>query len=168
MYERILAAVDGSDTSEAALRQAIQLAKEQRARLRIVHVVDELAASVGMPRTPEAFWKAARKAGGRILENASVRAVKAGIEAQTKLLQIRTFGALVRHVAGVIVADAERWSADLIVIGSHGRRGMSKLLLGSVADGVVRMSRIPVLLIRGPERMTKRPRSGKSEPSDRA
>ncbi|HLB16507.1 MAG TPA: universal stress protein [Burkholderiales bacterium] len=104
----------------------------------------------------------ARKAGMRILENASVRAVKAGIEPQTKLLEIRTLGALVRRVADAIVEDAERWSADLIVIGTHGRRGLSKLFLGSVAEGVVRISSIPVLLIRGTDRSARRRRSGKS------
>ena len=152
MYKRILVAVDGSSTSQLALRQGLQLAREQRARLRLVHVVDELASRVEGAYTPEGFWQAARKAGKRILGDAKARAGKAGIDAETKLLEIRTFGGVVRRVANVIVAEAERWRADLVVIGTHGRRGLSKLLLGSVADGVVRTSATPVLLIRGARR----------------
>jgi nucleotide-binding universal stress UspA family protein len=162
VYERILVAIDGSDTAQVALLQGIQLAREQQARLRLVHVVDELAVTFEKPRTPDAFWKAARKAGRRILADASVRAVKAGIEPQTKLVEIRTLGTVVRHVADAIVKDAERWSADLIVIGTHGRRGLRKLFLGSVADGVVRISGIPVLLIRGTGRKARRRRSQRS------
>ena len=156
MYRRILVAVDGSDTSELALRQAIQLAKEHGARLRLVHVVDELAVKLGPTYTPDDFWRAAREAGERILEQAKVLAAKAGIEPETKLLEIRTLGALVRRVATAIVAESERWRADVLVIGTHGRRGLSKLVLGSVADGVIRTSERPVLLVPGAGRRAKR------------
>ena len=148
MYKRILVAVDGSDTSELVLRQAIELARAHGARLRLVHVVDELGVKLEPTRTLDDFWRAARKAAERILDQARARALKAGIEPETKLLEIRTLGALVRRVATVIVAESERWRADLVVIGTHGRRGLSKLVLGSVADGVVRTCGRPVLLIR--------------------
>ena len=149
MYKRILVALDGSRTSERALRHAIGLAREQQARLRLVHVVDELGVNLGAVPTPEAFWTAAHKAGERILQRARARALKAGIEAEPRLLENRTFGAVVRRVADLIVEDAARWPADLIVIGSHGRRGLSKILLGSIVEGVLRMSGTPILLIRG-------------------
>jgi len=155
VYRRILVAVDGSDTSELALRQAIQLAKEQGARLRLVHVVDELGVKLEPTRTLDDFWRVARKAGERILAQARTRALKAGIEPETKLSEIRTLGALVRRVATAIVAESERWRADLVVIGTHGRRGLSKLVLGSVADGVVRTCGRPVLLVRPMERKGK-------------
>jgi len=158
MYKRILVAVDGSNTSERALREGIRLAKEQRARLRLVHVVDELTAQGERPSTPGDFWKAARKAGERILENARAQAAQEGIEPETKLLEIRTFGSVIRRLPNLIVEEARRWPADLIVIGTHGRRGLSKLLLGSVADGVVRSSGTSVLLIRGLERKARRAR----------
>jgi nucleotide-binding universal stress UspA family protein len=158
MYQRILVATDGSATSERALREAIRLAKEQGARLRVVHVLDELTAKGEVPSTPAEFWKAVRKAGGRILESARARALAEGVEPETKLLEIRTFGSLVRRVPNLIVEEARRWSADLIVIGTHGRRGLSKLLLGSVADGVVRTAGTSVLLIRGAERSARRSR----------
>jgi nucleotide-binding universal stress UspA family protein len=158
MYKRILVAVDGSATSERALHEGIRLAKEQRARLRLVHVVDELVARSATPTTPADFWKAIRKAGALVLESARARAVQDGIEPETKLAEIRTFGSLVRRVPDLIVEDARRWKADLIVIGTHGRRGLSKLLLGSVADGVMRTAGMSVLLVRGAERRTRRAR----------
>ena len=158
MYKRILVAIDGSDTSERALHEGIALAREHRARLRLVHVVDELTAQGEAPSTPADFWKAVRKAGALILESARARAAQDGIEAETKLLEIRSFGSLVRRIPNLIVEDARRWNADLIVIGTHGRRGLSKLLLGSVADGVVRTAGMSVLLIRGGERKARRAR----------
>jgi nucleotide-binding universal stress UspA family protein len=159
MYRRILVAVDGSGTSQLALAQGIELAKEPQARLRLVHVVDELAVNIGPAYTPNDFWRAARKAGERVLEEAKARALKAGVEPETKLLEIRTLGALVRRVASSIVAEAERWEADLIVIGTHGRRGLSKLVLGSTADGVLRTAGRPVLLIPGTGLTARRARS---------
>ncbi len=151
MYDRILAALDGSETSERALQHAIKLASEQHAKLRLLHVVDELGMNLGQTPTPDAFWIAARQAGDRILDAANARVLMVGLEAETKLLEMRTFGAVVRRVADLIVEDAQRWQADLIVVGTHGRRGLNKILLGSVAEGVIRLSPVPVLLIRGPE-----------------
>jgi nucleotide-binding universal stress UspA family protein len=90
--------------------------------------------------------------------NAKARAARDGVKAETKLTEIRSFGSLVNRVPDVIVQEARRWRADLIVIGTHGRRGLSKLLLGSVADGVVRTSATSVLLIRGAGRTARRAR----------
>ena len=158
MYKRILVAIDGSETAARALREGVALAKAGRARLRLVHVVDELTARSATPTTPAAFWKAVRRAGAVILESARAGAAQDGIEPETKLAEIRTFGSLVRRVPDLIVADARRWNADLIVIGTHGRRGLSKLLLGSVAEGVMRTAGTSVLLVRGGERKTRRAR----------
>ena len=148
MFKRILAAIDDSDTAALVLAHATELARAHGARLLLVHVVDELTARVAAAPTPEAFWKAARREGERILERARTDAEKAGVKAELRLLEIRTFGSLVRRIPTVIVAEAERWPADLVVIGTHGRRGLSKALLGSVADGVVRSASVPVLLVR--------------------
>jgi nucleotide-binding universal stress UspA family protein len=158
MYERILVPLDGSETSDDALAHAVGLASEQRAKLELLHVVDELGVNLGPTPTPDAFWVAAHKAGDRILEEGRTRASLVGIDAQTKLIELRSFGAVVRRVADVIVDEAARWPADLIVIGTHGRRGLSKLMLGSVAEGVVRTASVPVLLVRGHE--------GKRAPSE--
>jgi nucleotide-binding universal stress UspA family protein len=147
MYKYILVAVDGSDTAKLALREAIKLAKEQRAELRLIHVIDESLiawdASDAMVAA-ETVHNALRKAGQAIVDKALAQVRKADLKAQVVLPE--TFG---ERIASVIVKEAKRWPADLIVIGTHGRRGVDRLLLGSVAEGVVRLSAKPVLLIRG-------------------
>jgi nucleotide-binding universal stress UspA family protein len=149
LYQRILVALDGSDCSELALRHAVRLAQTYRAKLRLLHVIDEVAFNVGQPDTPQEFWRTVRAAGKDILGSAKARAAESGIAAQTKLLEIPTMGSLIRHVAEVVVQEAVRDRADLVVIGTHGRRGLSRLILGSVAEGVLRGSPVPVLLIPG-------------------
>jgi len=156
MYKRILAAIDGSETSNLGLRHAIRLAKEQNAQLRLVNVVDEVVVDVETPTALMEFWNARRKSGDVLLQGARRLAAKAAIEPETKLLEIQTFG---QRIADLIVEEAKRWPADLIVIGTHGRRGLSHVFLGSVAEGVIRISATPVLLIRGLESKPRRPRS---------
>jgi len=145
MYQHILVAVDGSEAGAPALRTALALAKEQRAQLHLVHVVDEVASSViNEPMVNiEAVDDAWSAAGQKVLDAAATEAGAAGIIAETALLQRRR-----QECAEAIIREAERWGADLIVIGTHGRRGVKRLLLGSVAEGVARRSRVPVLLVR--------------------
>jgi len=141
MFKRILVAVDGSDTAEQALLEAINLAKEHQAQLRIVHAVD-------IPEFPQSseISGAMTKNGREILRKAEAVARGAGIPVETRLIEIDTLG---HRIPEMIAADAEAWPADLIVICTHGRRGVSHLFLGSVAEGVVRVATKPVLLIRG-------------------
>jgi len=146
MYSRILAAVDGSDASTHALTHAIELARHLSAALRIVHVVDmdwlpvgpELAIDTGALRA------ARRDAGERILAAARESAQQAGLEADAALIET---GTPTQHVGESLVEDAGRWQADLVVLGTHGRRGFRHLLLGSVSESVTRHSAIPMLLI---------------------
>ena len=149
-YQRILVALDGSDCSGLALGHAVQLARTYHAKLRLLHVIDEFAFNIGQPRTPQEFWQAARAAGKDILSRAKELSAKSGVAAQTKLIEMLTMGSLIRHVAEVIVQEAVRDRADLVVIGTHGRRGVNRLMLGSVAEGVLRGSPVPVLLVPGP------------------
>jgi len=148
MYKRILVAVDGSNTSDLALAEALKLAAEHQAQLRIVHVVDVLAFFAGEPAFLNivALEKAIVESGERILERAVASAGGAGIQAETKLLRVEEFS---QRIADMIVGEATAWPAELIVVGTHGRRGLSHLFLGSVAEGIVRISQVPVLLIRG-------------------
>lgn|SRR5512134_617607 len=144
MYQHILVPVDGSTTSEHALQEAIKLAKQQGAQLRLIYVVENIL----FPDNEAYFDYAAlqevvKRNGENILEHAKTVARQAGIEAETMLLD--TAG---ERIASVIVAEAQRWPADLVVIGTHGRSGFNRLLFGSVAEGVVRTAQIPVLLIR--------------------
>jgi len=147
MYRNILVAVDGSHTSDIALQEAIKLANEVQARLRIAHAVD----TVNFNRDTEfpdplEIQDVMVKSGEEILRKAEHVAREAGIQAETRLIEIDTLG---RRVPEVIAEEAETWPADLIVIGTHGRRGISHLFLGSVAEGVMRVATKPVLLIRG-------------------
>jgi nucleotide-binding universal stress UspA family protein len=83
-------------------------------------------------------------AGKKLLEQTRMVAQQSGTAAEVKLLEAG--GA---RIASAIVEEARQWQADLIVIGTHGRTGFSRVLFGSVAEGVVRTAHIPVLLIRG-------------------
>lgn len=146
MFKRIIVAIDGSHTSSRALRAAINLAKEQQARLLIAHAMDVVAFYSDMPYDLDMYEQSVRKAGERILKRARAAAEKAGVQAETQLLEVQE---IADRVADEIERAAKRWKADLLVIGTHGRRGVRRLLLGSVAESLVRISSMPVLLIRG-------------------
>jgi nucleotide-binding universal stress UspA family protein len=151
MYKHILVAVDGSDTSNRALEEAINLAKNQQAVLRLVHVVDDAAVSL-MMETPDQvpyliadYQKALREGGQQLLSTCAARVREAGLEPETK---IRTIETLDTHIYDAVAEEAKQWPADLIVIGTHGRRGVRRLMLGSVAEGLARVATLPVLLVR--------------------
>jgi nucleotide-binding universal stress UspA family protein len=144
-FRRILVPVDGSATSAKGLAQALRLARENRARLRLLHVVDAYSA-ISVPEIGAAsvapMLEAIRAAGGKTLARAARAAERAGLKAERALAEI-TGG----RVADAVVGEAKRWRADLIVMGTHGRRGVGRLLLGSDAELVVRYSPVPVLLV---------------------
>ena len=146
MYKHILVAVDGSDTSNLALQEAMKLAKEQQAALRLVHVVDETPTYMTMDTAFALgdFQKAMREAGQKMLATCAATARQAGVEVDTKFIVLQT-----QRICDAIIEEAKRWPANLIVIGTHGRHGFNHLLLGSVAEGVLRLATSPVLVIRG-------------------
>jgi nucleotide-binding universal stress UspA family protein len=147
MYKRILVAVDGSDTSQLALQEALNLTKESGGQLHIVHVVDEVTFDLYQEVVdPGEIQKAIIKSGEEILSKAQIAVRAANVKAETRLLEIEKLG---RRVPDMIAQEADAWPADLIVIGTHGRHGFNHLLMGSVAEGVVRIATKPVLLIRG-------------------
>lgn len=149
MYSRILVAVDGSEPSTRALREAVRLAADQHAVLGVAHVIDLGVAMAPWAQVPfvtyDTMEAALRESGTRILDAAVAEARPADIEAESVMLETD-----VDDPAGEIVAQAERWGADLIVMGTHGRHGLAHLILGSVAEGVVRGASVPVLLVRAP------------------
>lgn len=147
MYKRILAPVDGSSTSDFALREAIKFVIDQKAGLRIIHVIEDVVPvwDVELLNINE-IREALRQTGERVLAKTEAVARDAGIKAETRLIESTPPGA---RIASVIAAEAKAWPADMIVIGTHGRRGVDHLLMGSVAEGVVRISPVPVMLIRG-------------------
>lgn len=152
MFRRILVPVDGSPCANRGLRAAVELARDQKAEVVLLHVVDEtvvvqsLAAVDYVPEGGvDALVAALRETGRKILARAQATLAKSGIAATTVLRE--TMG---QPVADAIVAQARRTHADVIVLGTHGRRGLARIVMGSDAEGVVRMSPVPVLLVRAP------------------
>jgi nucleotide-binding universal stress UspA family protein len=148
-YRKILVAVDGSTASAKGLREALRLAKAEGARLFILHVVDEYPAFAAldgmMAGAPGAdLVPALREGGKRVLARAKTTAEKAGVPAKAVLREM-----LSGPAAYPIVREAKKLGADLIVLGTHGRRGVRRLVLGSDAEQVVRTASVPVLLVRG-------------------
>ncbi len=150
MYQRILVPVDAGQTSELASREAIQLVGHSGGELQIVHMIEEVTTLSDMALSNNnVFRNAVRESGRQILSKSEGIAHATSVKVATKLVEV-TPGT---RIANAIVDEAKAWSADLIVIGTHGRHGFSHLLLGSVADGVIRLTSIPVLLIHGSEMM---------------
>lgn len=145
MYQHILVPVDGSATSDRALQEAIRLARQHSAQLELVHVVEDirLLDSDSYINYAE-MQETVRNSGKKTLAHAQMVVQLTGMGAEINLLEAHG-----KRIASIIVEEAERWPADLIVIGTHGRSGFSRVLFGSVAEGVVRTAHIPVLLIRG-------------------
>lgn len=152
MYRKILVPVDGSPTSDRGLREAVDLARQTGASLRIVHAVNEsifdssyLMPQALSPETYQSLCETMRAGGTRILEAAQTVARDAGVEYSAQLIE--TVGG---RAAQFILDAARQWPADLIVMGTHGRRGVSRLVLGSDAELVLRSSPVPVLFVRRP------------------
>ncbi|MGA9198699.1 MAG: universal stress protein [Pseudolabrys sp.] len=148
MYKQILVPVDGSDTSNRALKEAIKLAKDQQAALRLIHVVDGATVYM-MTETPYPiadYLKMMREAGQKVLSTCALTTQEAGIKVDTKLVVTES---LTQRICDAVNEEAKRWPADLIVIGTHGRHGFNHLMLGSVAEGVIRLATNPVLICRG-------------------
>ena len=141
--------VDESETSDLALQEAISLAKDQKAALRILHVIDVSPAYLSVDTNPYPFveyQKAMQAAGEKLLANRVTKARLAAVKVDSKLIAIEMYG---ERIYDVIEEQSKQWPADLIVIGTHGRRGARHLMLGSVAEGLIRVATKPVLLIRG-------------------
>lgn len=144
MYKRILVAVDGSTTSQRGLDEAIRLATSTRGQLLLVHVVNEL---ISADYAPSVYYDklidSLRASGANVLEVAVAAVHRAGIPHEQKLIESIGGGP-----ADEIVREAKAWPADLIVLGTHGRRGLKRLVLGSDAELVLRLSTVPVLMVR--------------------
>lgn len=143
-FNRIMVPVDGSNTAAKGMAVAIAMAKESGAALLLLHIVDEYpaftASEMGVSSVPviEALVESGRETLAANVEAAK----KAGVTPEYALVE--NFG---QRVADAIVEKAAHWKADLIVMGTHGRRGFKRALLGSDADLVVRYSPVPVLLV---------------------
>jgi len=146
MYQRILVPVDGSLTSSAGLDEAVKLAKLTGASMRLVHVLDHLPFSAGEASLTGDLLGVLAENGSRVLLEGKRRVEAAGVPLDAFLSE--TFG---ERVCDVVASQAEAWNADVIVIGTHGRRGVGRLFIGSDAEQVVRLAPVPVLLVRVPQ-----------------
>ena len=146
MYTKIMVPIDGSATSLKALDEAARLAKVTGGKIRLLHIIDPLEHLAGF-ETASVYIRdlipALVKAGEELLEKAKSDMATAGVEVETELSESPG-----GRVSEVIVERAKAWGADLIVLGTHGRRGIERVMLGSDAEQVVRISPVPVLLIR--------------------
>ena len=145
-YKRILVPVDGSSTSNAGLKEALKLAHARNAKLCLLHIMDEHMIFISPEAAPnmQVILDSMRSDGGKILKRAAQAARGKGFRTQTALVESRGL-----RVSDSIVREAKRWHADIIVMGTHGRRGMNRLIMGSDADLVVRYAGVPVLLVHG-------------------
>jgi nucleotide-binding universal stress UspA family protein len=143
MFKRILVPVDGSPTSTKALVAALQLARDGGGRVRLVHSFDELAYLTGFEYSADLI-RQTRGYAEKILKEGLDIAASSGVPADTRLADIPG-----QRLGEVVAAQAQQFEADLIVVGTHGRRGLGRALLGSGAEQVIRQAPVPVLTIRG-------------------
>jgi nucleotide-binding universal stress UspA family protein len=146
IYRRILVAIDGSVQSERCLDHAIALASDQGAVLRIIHAVDYIVPTFDTTNVPPGqLHQAYLDAGNRTVASALARARVAGVSAEAAVIDTddpRT------HASEVILRDVAEWHPDVLVLGAHGRAGVSRVFLGSVSEAVLRSATVPVLVLR--------------------
>jgi len=147
MYHKILVPIDGSKTAMAGLEEAVKLAKVHHGRIRVFHVVNEfiLDYSYAAGMYASNLIASLRESGERILRQAEAFVREHGIEVDGVLQE-----SIGGPAAELIMTQAQQWRPDLIVMGTHGRRGLRRLALGSDAESVVREATMPVLLVHGP------------------
>ncbi len=148
MYRNILIATDGSDLAGKAVEHGVSLAKQTGSAITFVTVTEMWSAidmateaSHGEPDPLGIFEKLAAKSAREILDNAEAAARSAGVRCET--LHVRD-----RPPAEGIITAANEKGCDLIVMASHGRRGLNRLLLGSQTMEVLAYSKVPVLVVR--------------------
>lgn len=146
MYTRLLVPLDGSATARLALEHAATLARLSGATIVLLHIIDGMDHSNGFER-PQVYLDEVRPrflaAGRALLDEAASQLRKENIPVETVLLETRG-----EPVAGLIAQQATATGSGLVIMGTHGRRGMNRLLLGSDAEQVARIAPVPVMLVR--------------------
>ena len=143
---KILLAIDDSQCSEAATRTVVQQMRPDRAEVRVLHVVEPIWLAVdyelGEVRQIEAAREEGLKRGKELVEHIMSLVAKADFTVTTAIEEGDPRFAIVDYAA--------QWKADLLVVGSHGRKGLGRLLIGSVAEYVARHAYCSVLIVRAP------------------
>jgi len=143
LFKKILVPVDGSSTSNKALDLALQLAQESQSQLRVLYAIDELANLSSYAYSGD-ILASARQQGKQLLEQAVAAAQAKGVSADSRLVDQAG-----QRLGQTVADEATLWGADLIVVGTHGRRGVGRVLLGSGAEQILRMAPVAVLSVRG-------------------
>lgn len=148
MYTRILVAIDSSNTAKKALDEAIRLACALKAQLCIAHAMDEgplaqHALGLGTYIDAAKIKGEMREAANALIDTAIGTAAAAGIKAERLLIESEK-----KRTAEQIADGAREWKADLIVVGTHGRRGVDRFLVGSVAENLTRICETSLLMVR--------------------
>jgi nucleotide-binding universal stress UspA family protein len=156
-YRRILVPIDGSPTATRGLDEAIGLCKATGGSIRVLHVMDDLVFVSGF-ESGATYAKDVvpqlRKNSEQLLEAGRRRAEAAGVAADQVLVEC-----FARRTSEIVCEQAIAWQADLIVVGTHGRRGVRRMMLGSDAEQIVREAPVPVLVVRAPEAAVVAPAS---------
>jgi nucleotide-binding universal stress UspA family protein len=146
LYQRILVPIDGSSTAQLGLAEAVKLAQLTGGAIRLLHVVDQLSVALSAASFAACaadVFDLLREGGQSILDAARAFVEHAGVAVDTELRDN-----VEGRLADLVIASASAWNADLIVIGTHGRRGVERMVIGSDAEQIARYAPVPVLLVR--------------------
>lgn len=147
MYKKILVPLDGSSTSNLALEHAVALARLSGGSVVLFHVIEELAHSNGFER-PKIYIEQVRPhfiaTSQAILDKASERLRQEGVNVETLMLESGG-----KRASELIAEQAKASGCDIVILGTHGRRGVERFLMGSDAEQVARIASVPVMLVRG-------------------
>lgn len=142
LYKKILIATDGSEYTKNSIDYGLELAKNTQAELHVLYVIDTAAfASIPMDAAWESMYELLKKEGDEATRYAAEKAEAEGLTVEKLTVE--------GHPAEEIIKYAEKNSVNIIVMGTLGKSGLDRFLLGSVAEKVVRASKIPVLIVRG-------------------
>ena len=149
IYKRILVPIDGSAASRRGLSEALSLAKQHKAKLRLLHIVGIFISTPALAAARDSgeMPKALHATGQRLLKRSEALVRRNRVPVETAIVDVAGGKA-----ADAIVRDAKQWGADMIVIGTHGRRGLDRIALGSDSERVIRTSKVPVLVVPPSER----------------
>ncbi len=147
-FRHLLVPIDGSQTAFKALDEAVCLAESGGARITLLHVVDELRYVTGFEPAMNYLHDTLplmREAGEKILAQGGERVLAHGVPVDCVLIDPERGAA---RLWELVNEQAQISDVDLIVLGSHGRRGVERVLLGSDAEQIVRHAKLPVLVVR--------------------
>ncbi len=145
MYQRILVPIDGSETSTRAFSTALRIASETGAKLEPLYVIDLQPMTYAAPGFDASIVRDAFVEEGEHLKKETLAKMqRENVKGAPRVVEVEPPGG---DIAQRILQEADDMRADLVVMGTHGRRGVRRLVLGSVAERFVRIARCPVLLV---------------------